>query len=134
MPGRIAAAVLAVQVLALFAFAVFYVVELVQGASDNASRVVMSIVLILVFIAKEAAPIFYSGAVRAEVTLAAGSPAADQEIADLNLPRDSTVVAVVRNDRILVPRGDTLIRVGDEVLVLVTTDSEEEVRQILTGA
>ena len=43
-------------------------------------------------------------------------------------------VAVVRNDRIVVPRGDTLIRVGDEVLVLVTTDSEEEVRQILTGA
>ena len=55
-------------------------------------------------------------------------------IADLNLPRDSTVVAVVRSDRIVVPRGDTLIRVGDEVLVLVTTDSEEEVRQILTGA
>ena len=51
MPGRLAAAVLAVQVLALFAFAVFYVVELVQGASDNASRVVMSIVLILVFAA-----------------------------------------------------------------------------------
>jgi trk system potassium uptake protein TrkA len=70
----------------------------------------------------------------AEVTLAEGSPAADQEIADLGLPRDSTVVAVVRNDRVVVPRGDTLIRVGDEVLVLVTTDSEEEVRQILTGA
>ena len=30
---------------------------------------VVAIVLILVFIAKEAAPIFYSGAVRAEVTL-----------------------------------------------------------------
>jgi trk system potassium uptake protein TrkA len=70
----------------------------------------------------------------AEVTLAEGSPAADREIAELGLPRDSTVVAVVRNDRVVVPRGDTIIRVGDEVLVLVTTDSEEEVRQILTGA
>jgi trk system potassium uptake protein TrkA len=70
----------------------------------------------------------------AEVTLAEGSPAADREIAELGLPRDSTVVAVVRNDRVVVPRGDTMIRVGDEVLVLVTTDSEEEVRQILTGA
>jgi trk system potassium uptake protein TrkA len=70
----------------------------------------------------------------AEVTLADGSPAADREIAELGLPRDSTVVAVVRNDRILVPRGDTMIRVGDEVLVLVTTDSEEDVRRILTGA
>jgi trk system potassium uptake protein TrkA len=70
----------------------------------------------------------------AEVTLADGSPAADREIAELGLPRDSTVVAVVRNDRVLVPRGDTMIRVGDEVLVLVTTDSEEDVRRILTGA
>jgi len=70
----------------------------------------------------------------AEVTLADGSPAADKEIAELGLPRDSTVVAVIRNDRVVVPRGDTLIRIGDEVLVLVTTDSEEEVRQILTGS
>jgi len=70
----------------------------------------------------------------AEVTLAAGSPAADKEIAALGLPRDSTVVAVIRNDRVVVPRGDTLIRIGDEVLVLVTIDSEEEVRQILTGS
>ena len=70
----------------------------------------------------------------AEVTLAPGSPAADREIAELGLPRDSTVVAVVRTDRIVVPRGDTMIRVGDEVLVLVTTDSEDEVRQILTGS
>ena len=41
---------------------------------------------------------------------------------------------MLRNDRVVVPRGDTLIRVGDEVLVLVTNESEDEVRQILTGA
>jgi len=70
----------------------------------------------------------------AEVTLAAGSPAADKEISELGLPRDSTVVAVIRNDRVVVPRGDTLIRIGDEVLVLVTTESEDDVRQILTGS
>jgi trk system potassium uptake protein TrkA len=70
----------------------------------------------------------------AEVTLAEGSPAADREVSELGLPRDSTVVAVVRQDRVVVPRGDTLIRVGDEVLVLVTKDSEEDVRRILTGA
>jgi trk system potassium uptake protein TrkA len=69
----------------------------------------------------------------AEVTLAVDSPAADKEIVELGLPRDSTVVAIVRGDRVVVPRGDTLIRVGDEVLVLVTGDSEEEVRRILTG-
>lgn len=70
----------------------------------------------------------------AEVTLAAGSPAVDQEISQLGFPRDSTVVAVLRNDHVVVPRGDTTVRVGDEVIVLVTTESEDEVRKILTGS
>ena len=70
----------------------------------------------------------------AEVTLAEGSPAADKEIVELGLPRDATVVAIVRQERVLVPRGDTLIRTGDEVIVLVTGESEDEVRAILTGA
>jgi trk system potassium uptake protein len=69
-----------------------------------------------------------------EVTLASGSPAADHEIVDLNLPRDSTVVAVVRHDRVVVPRGDTRLLAGDEVLVMVTGESIDEVRKILTGA
>jgi len=68
----------------------------------------------------------------AEVTLADTSPAADKEIVELGLPRDSTVVAVLRRDRLVVPRGDTVLRVGDEVLVLVTDDSEADVRAILT--
>jgi len=70
----------------------------------------------------------------AEVTLAADSPAADKEIVELGLPRDATVVAVVRQERVVVPRGDTLIRAGDEVIVLVTNESEDEVRAILTGS
>ncbi len=68
------------------------------------------------------------------MTLAADSPAADKEIVELGLPRDATVVAVVRQERVVVPRGDTLIRAGDEVIVLVTNESEDEVRAILTGS
>ncbi|HEY5874530.1 MAG TPA: NAD-binding protein [Ilumatobacteraceae bacterium] len=67
----------------------------------------------------------------AEVTLAQGSPADGKEIVGLGLPRDATVVAVIRSERVIVPRGDTVLRVGDEVLVLVTAESEEGVRAIL---
>jgi len=69
-----------------------------------------------------------------EVTLAGESPAADREIVDLGLPRDSTIVAIVRNDHVVVPRGDSRLLSGDEVLVLVTADSIDDVRKILTGA
>ncbi|HEX8581096.1 MAG TPA: TrkA family potassium uptake protein [Acidimicrobiales bacterium] len=69
-----------------------------------------------------------------EVTLAAGSPAADRAILDLGLPRDSTVVAVVREEHVVVPRGDTRLSAGDEVLVLVTPEAEDDVRQLLVGS
>jgi len=69
----------------------------------------------------------------AEVTLAEGSPAADKEIVELGFPRDTTVVAVLRDEKVVVPRGDTILRLGDEVLVLVTTESEDAVRSILVG-
>jgi trk system potassium uptake protein TrkA len=70
----------------------------------------------------------------AEVTLAQGTPADGKAIVDLGFPRDATVVAVLRAERLIVPRGDTVLRVGDEVLVLVTEDSEADVRAILIGA
>lgn len=68
-----------------------------------------------------------------EVTLAEDSPADGNEIVDLGFPRDSTVVAIVRDEHLVVPRGDTMLYVGDEVLVLVTDDSEDAVRRILVG-
>jgi trk system potassium uptake protein len=68
-----------------------------------------------------------------EVTLAAGSPALGLEIAALGLPRESTVVAVLRDAHVVVPRGDTVLRKGDEVLVLVTGDAEDDVRRLLVG-
>jgi trk system potassium uptake protein len=69
----------------------------------------------------------------AEVTLAQASPADGRSIVELGFPRDATVVAVLRAERLIVPRGDTVLRVGDEVLVLVTEESEEDVRAVLIG-
>jgi trk system potassium uptake protein TrkA len=68
-----------------------------------------------------------------EVTLAEESPAGGRQIADLGMPRDASVVAVVRDRRVVVPRGDTVLLTGDEVIALVTVDSEEAVRRILVG-
>ncbi len=68
-----------------------------------------------------------------EVTLAEGSPAAGTTIADLGLPRGATVVAVVRDGHVVVPRGDTAVDAGDEVLLLVTGTAEDEVRRILVA-
>ncbi|MDA8356648.1 MAG: TrkA family potassium uptake protein [Actinomycetota bacterium] len=68
-----------------------------------------------------------------EVTLAEDSPAAGRAIADLEFPRDATVVAVVRDDRLVVPRGDTVLQIGDEVLTLVIAEVEAAVQALLIG-
>jgi trk system potassium uptake protein TrkA len=68
-----------------------------------------------------------------EVTLAENAPVVDRALKDVDMPRDATVVAVVRGEHVVMPRGDTIFEIGDEVLAMVTPDSEENVRGILTG-
>jgi trk system potassium uptake protein TrkA len=68
-----------------------------------------------------------------EVTLAENSPACDKSLKDITFPRSATVVAIVRAGTVLVPRSDTVLRAGDEVMALITEDAEGEVARILVG-
>ena len=58
---------------------------------------------------------------------------ARRALSELELPRDATVVAVLRAARVIVPRGDTVLETGDEVIALVTDPAEEELRTALVG-
>jgi Trk K+ transport system NAD-binding subunit len=49
------------------------------------------------------------------------------------MPRDASVVAVVRDEHVVVPRGDTVLQADDEVLVLITNASEEQVKAVLVA-
>jgi trk system potassium uptake protein TrkA len=70
------------------------------------------------------------GARLVEVTLAANSPAAGKAISDLAIPRDATICAVVRERHVIVPRGETTLAAGDEVIALVTGDVEDDVKRL----
>jgi trk system potassium uptake protein TrkA len=69
-----------------------------------------------------------------EVTLAPESPAVGNAVGSLGIPREAAIVAIVRDDRLVVPRAETVLQDGDEVLVLVTENAESEVRRELVGA
>src|SRR5229473_4230863 len=78
---------------------------------------------------------FEGGNVRlVEVTLAEDSPVIDKALRDVDVPRNATIVAIVRDEHVVMPRGDSVFEAGDEVLAMVTPESEDEVRRILTGA
>ncbi len=63
-----------------------------------------------------------------EVTLAEDSPAKGMSLSQLEMPRDATIVAVVRDQRVVVPHGDTILYASDEVIALVTEESEGTVK------
>ncbi len=68
-----------------------------------------------------------------EVRLAESSPAVGKLVSELGMPRDSTLVAIVRDEHVIVPRGDTPLQGGDEVLILLTPESESGVHTIFVG-
>jgi trk system potassium uptake protein TrkA len=74
------------------------------------------------------------GARLVEITLADDTPAAGRIVSELGVPRDASLVAVVRDGHVVVPRGDTMLQVGDEVLALVTSDESEHQLQGLLAA
>ncbi len=67
-----------------------------------------------------------------EVTLDANSPAVKGEVGSIGLPRGAAVVALVRDGHVVVPRSDTLLDAGDEVVMLVSAQCEDdEIRALL---
>ena len=68
-----------------------------------------------------------------EVTLAPSSPAAGKTLARLGIPRDASIVAIVRDRHVEVPQPETVLAVGDEVIVLSTGEVESEIKRLLIG-
>jgi trk system potassium uptake protein TrkA len=65
-----------------------------------------------------------------EVVVADGAPAAGRRINQLNLPDGSLVVAVLRSEGGgFVPKADTLIEAGDEVLLVLDPGLEDAITQ-----
>jgi trk system potassium uptake protein TrkA len=75
------------------------------------------------------------GARLVEVTLSDKSPAVGKIVSELGVPRDASLVAVVRDGHVVVPRGDTMLLTGDEVLaLLVSEEAEQELTSLLVEA
>lgn len=72
------------------------------------------------------------GSVRlVELTLAGDAPAVGQTVAELGLPTEATLVAVVREHHVIIPLPGTVLEAGDELLAVVSADAEEELRLLL---
>jgi trk/ktr system potassium uptake protein len=70
-----------------------------------------------------------------EVEVGNGSPAAGSRVADVELPDGSLIISVLRNGKGFVPKADTVIDAGDEVLLVLDPGLEDRItRQFSNGA
>ncbi|MEP6852172.1 MAG: TrkA family potassium uptake protein [bacterium] len=64
-----------------------------------------------------------------EITLPSDAPCAGRPVRDLVLPRDATLVTIVRGSRVITPSPDEPLEPGDELLFVAAADVEPEVRR-----
>jgi trk system potassium uptake protein len=67
------------------------------------------------------------------VDLSEESPVVNRKVKDISLPPDTVLVSLLRGDEVIVPRGDTVLLTGDEVLAITNIQREKELITTLIG-
>jgi len=68
-----------------------------------------------------------------EIVLPAAAHAVGHKLSELALPEGSQVMAIVSSGSVVVPRGDTVLSAGDELLILTKTEHEAELRKVFAA-
>ena len=68
-----------------------------------------------------------------EFTVALDSPAAGRSIRELDLPRDALIVALERDGESLVPSGTSVVRGGDNLVVMAKKEYADRVQEIFSS-
>lgn len=68
-----------------------------------------------------------------EVRLQPTAPVVGKTLRDLSLPADSLIAVVLRNGEAIVPRGDTQLRAGDQLVLITLPANHGPVLRAITG-
>ncbi|MFC1657790.1 NAD-binding protein [Candidatus Omnitrophota bacterium] len=61
------------------------------------------------------------------------APVINQSLGDIKLPPDSVLVSIVRGGEVIVPRGDTVLESGDDIVALTMIGNESKLLNVLLG-
>jgi CPA1 family monovalent cation:H+ antiporter len=70
----------------------------------------------------------------AEFILEDGAPIVGQKVSEVKWPSNCLIASLRRNYQVIVPRGDTLLRAGDVLIVIANAAGLEAVRRMCQGA
>jgi trk system potassium uptake protein TrkA len=66
-----------------------------------------------------------------ELTLDEGSNVAGKPMYELRLPLDSAIVAIIRDEHVVIPQPETVLTAGDELMAIARPEVEEDLRRAL---
>ncbi|MBN2120236.1 MAG: NAD-binding protein [Candidatus Omnitrophica bacterium] len=61
------------------------------------------------------------------------SPAINRKIKDIKLPDDTVLVSILRQDEVIIPKGDTVLLLGDEVVAITNIERQKDLISTLLG-
>jgi len=67
------------------------------------------------------------------VDLPADSPVINKEVKDIQLPSDSVLVSILRAEEVILPKGNTVLKPGDDVIALTLIGNEPQLLNLLLG-
>lgn len=67
------------------------------------------------------------------VDLPEDSPVINKQLQEIKLPPDSVLVSLIRKDKVIVPKGDTKLLAGDDIIALTMIENEQQLLQLLVG-
>ncbi len=68
-----------------------------------------------------------------EANITPGSPVAGKRIGELDLPQNTLIISIVRDEHAMLPHGDTRLRVGDSVIAMIKAERERELREVFAA-
>jgi trk system potassium uptake protein TrkA len=66
-----------------------------------------------------------------ELTLDGGSRVAGKPMYELRLPVDSAIVAIIRDEHVVIPQPETVLTAGDEIMAIARPEVEDDLRRSL---
>jgi trk system potassium uptake protein TrkA len=67
------------------------------------------------------------------VDLPKDAPVINKELKDIALPKDAVLVSILRGEEVILPRGDTVLKPGDDVIALTLIGNEPQLLNLLAG-
>jgi len=67
------------------------------------------------------------------VDLPTDSPIINKQVQEIQLPADAVLVSIVRGEEVIIPKGNTVLKSGDDIIAITAIGNEPQLLNFLVG-